>query len=225
MSQQPSVNRADHWESVWTTREVDDVSWFQQSPDVSLELISSAGTLGDAQSSVDGPGGELVVDSVVDIGGGASSLVDQLLDRGVGHVAVLDVSAAALATSQERLADRSAGVEWIVSDLLAWEPQRRYALWHDRAVLHFLTDPSDQARYAAVVDAAVQPGGYVVIGTFALDGPEACSGLPVQRHDAASIIELLGRSGRRFDLVESRREDHVTPSGAVQKFTWVVARG
>jgi SAM-dependent methyltransferase len=216
MSEPSLVDRAAHWETVWTTRDADDVSWFQQSPAMSLELIASIGE---------------EVDSMVDIGGGASSLVDALLDpnldlvRGVGHVAVLDVSAAALATSQERLGDRADNVEWIVSDLLAWEPQRSYGLWHDRAVLHFLTDEADQDRYAAVVDAALSPGGHVVIGTFAPDGPEFCSGLPVQRHDAASVIALLERSGRQFELVTSRSEDHVTPGGAVQKFTWVAARG
>jgi SAM-dependent methyltransferase len=214
-----SVDIKSHWESVWTTRAINDVSWFQDSPDMSLALIRSLQAAEAREESV------ADVASVVDVGGGASSLVDALLDEGVAKVAVLDVSAAALATSRQRLGERADGVDWVVSDVLAWRPESRFEIWHDRAVLHFLTDPTDQARYAEVVDAALEPGGHVVIGTFAPDGPEACSGLPVQRHDAASVLALLGLSGRRFERVDARSEDHVTPAGAVQKFSWVVARG
>jgi SAM-dependent methyltransferase len=195
------LERQSHWQNVYQTKGERDVSWFQEMPTISLDLIRGTGVGPDA--------------SIIDIGGGASRLADALIAEGFHSVSVLDVSEKALARSQERLGPKAANVAWIAADITEWQPSKRYALWHDRAAFHFLTVPADRAAYAKRVRAAVGPGGHVVIGTFAPDGPERCSGLPVIRHDAGSIAEVLGPS---FKLIESRRHDHVTPGGAVQRF-------
>jgi len=153
--------------------------------------------------------------SIIDIGGGASRLVDALVGEGFHRVTVLDLSEKALTTSRERLGEYSKQVSWIVVDVTKWQPTEVFDVWHDRAAFHFLTEPADRVAYAARVQKAVRPGGHVIIGTFALDGPERCSGLPVSRHDAASIGEVLGRS---FKFVEPRRHDHQTPGGVIQRF-------
>ncbi len=190
-----------HWDTVYATKGERDVSWFQESPAVSLDLIAATGAKPD--------------DPIVDIGGGASRLVDALLDRGFAAVTVLDLSDQALAAARARLGTRAAQVRWVVADVTAWEPAGTFAVWHDRAAFHFLTAAEDRAAYAQRVRNAVRPGGHVIIGTFAPDGPERCSGLPVMRHDAASIGEVLGPS---FALIETRRDDHVTPMGTTQRF-------
>lgn len=192
--------RPAHWDKVYTTKADDSVSWFEQSPTVSLELIEAAG---------------IGLGSIIDIGGGTSRLVDVLLATGHAHVAVLDLSAQALEIAKARLGPLASAVEWIVGDVTQWQPLRRFDLWHDRAAFHFLTKPDAQAAYAKTLDSALNPGGVAIIGTFAPDGPEKCSGLPVARHDAASIGKVLGPD---FTLVDERRHDHVTPGGSVQKF-------
>jgi trans-aconitate methyltransferase len=196
-----------HWDAVYGTKGERDVSWFQESPAVSLDLIAATGAKAD--------------DPIVDIGGGASRLVDALLDRGFAAVTVLDLSDRALAAARARLGTRAAQVRWIVADVIAWEPAGTFAVWHDRAAFHFLTAAEDRAAYAQRVRNAVRPGGQVIIGTFAPDGPERCSGLPVMRHDAASIGEVLGPS---FALIETRRDDHVTPMGTTQRFQFSRSR-
>ena len=195
------IDQKAHWDAVYATKGERDVSWFQESPAVSLDLIAATGAKPD--------------DPIVDIGGGASRLVDALLDRGFEAVTVLDLSGQALAVASARLGPRAAQVRWIVADVTAWQPTETFAVWHDRAAFHFLTAAEDRAAYAQRVRNAVRPGGHVIIGTFAPDGPERCSGLPVMRHDAASIGEVLGPS---FALVETRRDDHVTPMGTTQRF-------
>ncbi len=190
-----------HWENVYRTKGERDVSWFQERPEISLALIQATGAGTDA--------------AIVDIGGGASRLVDALLEAVFANVTVLDLSESALAASAARLAARGAKVKWIAANVTAWEPSQTYDVWHDRAAFHFLTDPKDRAAYAARVLRAVRPGGHVIIGTFALDGPERCSGLPVVRHDATSIGAVLGSS---FELIESRDHAHQTPMGTVQRF-------
>jgi 2-polyprenyl-3-methyl-5-hydroxy-6-metoxy-1,4-benzoquinol methylase len=195
------VSRKAHWESVYTTKGEKEVSWFQENPAPSLELIAMAGLCADA--------------SIIDIGGGASRLVDTLVERKIGQITVLDVSAAALDAAKERLDDRGAGVRWTIADVTKWEPPQAYDLWHDRAAFHFLTDQADQSAYVDRLRKAVKPGGHVIIGTFALDGPEKCSGLPIVRHDAASLSAILGTD---FKLIDTRRHDHATPWGAVQRF-------
>ncbi len=149
------------------------------------------------------------------IRGGASRLVDALLDRGFSDITVLDLSNKAIETSQARLGARGKAVQWVTADAITWQPLRSYDVWHDRAAFHFLTEPEDRKTYARQAAHAVGAGGHVIIGTFALDGPERCSGLPIVRYDAAMIAEILGPT---FKLVESRRHDHHTPAGAIQHF-------
>ena len=166
---------------------------------MSLELIRATGVSTEA--------------SIIDIGGGASRLVDALLDKGYTAITVLDLSEKALETSKARLGPQSAAkVKWVAVDVTAWEPSQAYDVWHDRATFHFLTDPSERAAYVERVLRAVRSGGHVIIGTFALDGPERCSGLPVVRYDAAAISKILGPS---FDLSQSRIHAHQTPTGAI----------
>ena len=144
-------------------------------------------------------------------------LVDQLLDADFSDVTVLDISERALIGSKERLGARAAEVHWIVSDVLAWTPARSYDVWHDRAVFHFLTEDSERAKYREVLLKGLSADGMVIMGTFAEDGPERCSGLPVKRWSAAALAFELGPE---FRLIESSRENHTTPAGAVQPFTW-----
>ncbi|MGH6672805.1 MAG: class I SAM-dependent methyltransferase [Xanthobacteraceae bacterium] len=193
--------RQSHWQNVYQTKGEREVSWFQETPAISLELIRATGAGVDA--------------SIIDIGGGASRLADALIAEGYRSLTVLDVSERALAAARDRLGPQAERVTWTVADVTGWRPDRRYDVWHDRAAFHFLTEPSDRAAYAERVRDAVRSGGHAIIGTFAPDGPERCSGLPVVRHDAASIGEVLGPV---FKLIESRRHDHRTPGGAVQRF-------
>ena len=197
-----SDDRRLHWENVYSTKSETDVSWFQEVPDISLELIRLAGP---------GP-----ATSIIDIGGGASRLVDSLLDSTFGKLSVLDLSEAALAAAQARLGERGEAVEWIAADATTWTPpDAAYDIWHDRAAFHFLTQSQDQVAYVERLRRGLRLGGHVIIGTFAPDGPDKCSGLPVTRHDAGSLSALLGEV---FVLVDQRRHDHETPWGSVQKF-------
>ena len=196
-----TFERKAHWQNVYQTKDERAVSWFQERPDISLDLIHATGVDPNA--------------SIIDIGGGASRLVDALISEGFKAVAVLDLSEKALATSKARLGAKGTQVQWIVADVTNWQPSQAYDVWHDRAAFHFLTDSKDRAAYVERVAKAVRVGGHVIIGTFAPDGPERCSGLPVIRHDAAALGELLGPS---FELAEERRHDHQTPSGVIQKF-------
>ena len=195
-----TLERHAHWENVYTTKAEGEVSWYEASPELSLALLSEAG-LKQAMS-------------IIDIGGGASRLVDALVASGQAHVSVLDLSAAALETAKSRLAD-AGRVDWIVADVTTWTPDRRYDVWHDRAAFHFLTAKEDQEAYVGVLAQALKDGGKAVIGTFAPDGPEKCSGLPVVRYDAQSLQAVLGGG---FKLAATRRHQHPTPWGSVQNF-------
>ncbi|MDP1877823.1 MAG: class I SAM-dependent methyltransferase [Actinomycetota bacterium] len=203
MADDPVDGPAEHWDGRYSAIGDTAVAWFEADPATSLELISS----------VAGPEA-----SVVDVGGGASRLVDRLLERGHRDITVVDLSQQALASSVERVG--SAPVDWLAVDVRDWQPLRTFDVWHDRAAYHFLTDPADQERYWDLAHQAVADGGHVVIATFAEDGPEQCSGLPVARYSAASLAAAMGE---RFAVVASRRQEHVTPSGATQVFTWAVA--
>lgn len=196
-----TTDRHAHWQNVYTTKGEGQVSWFQDSPHPSLDLIALTGAPRDA--------------AIVDIGGGASRLVDALLDAGYTDLATLDLSEAALATARQRIGARASQVQWIAADVTAWQPQRPYDVWHDRAALHFLTAAADRQAYVGCLARALRPGGHAIIGTFAPDGPEKCSGLTVMRYDAASLSALLGED---FTLVDTRRHEHVTPWGATQHF-------
>ena len=197
----------EHWQHVYTTRLETEVSWFQATPSLSLELIQSVGAVDQI--------------AILDVGGGASRLVDVLLDHGCTDVTVLDVSEAALSATWARLGSHAAGVQWIAADATLWDPPRQYDLWHDRAAFHFLTDANDRAAYVERLTTALASGGHAIIATFALDGPERCSGLPVVRYDAAMLATTLGNG---FTLVDTRREDHRTPMGTSQRFQYCVFR-
>lgn len=195
----------EHWESIYGQRLADDLRWYQAEPTVSLGLIGSLG-LGADQA-------------IVDVGGGASMLVDCLSARGCTDLSVVDISARALACSKVRLGDRAGSISWLRRDVLAWAPERRYALWHDRAVFHFLTTDRDRDRYLATLKAALMPSGYVVVGTFADDGPERCSGLAVHRYGPEELARVFGDG---FEVLAKRREIHHTPRGVPQPFNWLV---
>lgn len=208
-----SDDRRAHWQNVWTSKPPEAVSWHQAAPTLSLALIEAAGLRKDA--------------GVVDVGGGASELVDRLSERGWVHLAVLDVAEAAMAHAVERLGPLADDITWIESDVLEWRPvPGLFELWHDRACFHFLTDEGDQRKYAEVMATALVPGGIAIIATFAPaslapDNPETCSGLTVERPDEASLSRVLGP---QFELMDQLAEDHATPSGMVQKFCWWVWR-
>jgi SAM-dependent methyltransferase len=205
------ANRQAHWENVYTTKRENEVSWFQQSPAPSLELIVQAGATSKS--------------AIIDIGGGASRLVDHLVEQGFEDVTVLDLSGAALAAAKSRLESRlgtgAERVNWIVADATASEPVKPYDIWHDRAAFHFLTDASDRAAYIARLGRGLKIGGHAIIATFALDGPERCSGLPVARYDSASLGRTLGTT---FKLVHTQRHEHATPWGSRQIFQFSIFR-
>ncbi len=200
------TDRHTHWQNVYRTRRTDSVSWFRPHLEVSLELLTT--------------GGISAASRVIDIGGGASTLADDLLARGLRKVSVLDVSEEALAHARQRLAERADLVHWLAGDVLEVAlPSGGFDFWHDRAVLHFLTDPADAARYAQIAANALARGGCAVIGGFAPDGPERCSGLPVARRSAQQIGALFEPA---FTLVQSRAERHRTPAGAEQSFAYAL---
>jgi SAM-dependent methyltransferase len=208
------ASRQAHWEEVYTSRRETDVSWFQDIPVPSLELIERA--QGGRDTLI---GGSDI--RIIDVGGGASRLADGLLQRGFLHLTVLDISLAALDLAALRLGRRASEVQWITADVTEWHPSRRFGVWHDRAVFHFLVDPADRAAYVARLKEALVGGGHAIIATFATDGPDTCSGLPVRRYDAASLATELGDE---FTLVDSRPHDHVTPWNSSQRFQFSVFR-
>lgn len=196
-----AADRQAHWQNVYTTKGENEVSWFQERPSISLQFIEAAGGGLDA--------------AIVDIGGGASRLVDALLEAGYCNLTVLDLSEAALAASQKRIGPRAASVKWLTADVTTWQPSEQYDVWHDRAAFHFLTEEKDRRAYISRLKAALRNGGQAIIGTFAMNGPERCSGLPVMRYDAASLATLLGPD---FRLLADRVEEHRTPWDASQIF-------
>lgn len=201
-----STERREHWERVYRTKPDDQLSWYQERPEPSLEMIRAI---------------EPRPRSVIDIGGGQSALASELLSCGVERVAVLDISGAALERARERLADFGERVEWVCADVLDDPALGEYELWHDRAVFHFLTTPDQRDRYVRKACETVTPGGHVVVGTFALSGPERCSGLDVVRYSAESLAEAFGE---RFTLEQSREHTHETPWRKAQDFVFVALR-
>jgi len=202
------MNDQAHWESIYRTKRPDEVSWFQREATSSLALIRRTAPL---------PGA-----AIIDVGGGASTLVDGLLSAGYRNLTVLDLSAAALEAARDRLGAAAATVTWRASDVLAADlPSQAFDLWHDRAAFHFLTDAFDRARYADQVRRAVKPGGHVLIATFAEDGPTRCSGLPAVRYAPSALRDELGDG---FELLEAVREEHVTPGGSRQAFVYCLLR-
>jgi len=200
----------EHWNDVYGARSEDALTWFEATPAVSLDLVREHLQPGEP---------------FIDIGAGASRLVDVLLDEGFGPLTVLDLSAAALAVSRQRLGPRADAVQWIEADITTWQPERDYAVWHDRAVFHFLTGAEDRAGYARALSDALRPGGIAIIATFADDGPEMCSGLPVVRYSPEALAQELDRLlPGLFEMLEARRHMHITPKGNRQSFQYSVFR-
>ena len=197
------MGRQQHWDTVYATKGERDVSWFEPSPDVSLAMIEAAGVGPDT--------------CIIDIGGGDSRLVDALVSRGVTCVAVLDVAREALLRAQTRLGDKAGEVAWIQADVTGAWSWKDADIWHDRAVFHFLTERADRDKYKARLAEMLKRGGSAIIATFALEGPEKCSGLPVNRYSPQTLASELGDE---FVLVDSRRHTHTTPWGAPQAFQY-----
>ena len=197
-----------YWDERYRSTEARERSWTEDAPLDSLTVLDALGLEPN--------------DPVIDVGGGASPLVDALLARGFVDLTVLDVAARALAEARARLEDPAlaARVEWIVADVTSWTPVRTYRVWHDRAVFHFLVDEASRLAYRRCLDTATSTGSTVVLATFAPDGPETCSGLPVRRWSADDLERELGDA---FTVVRRERREHVTPWGSRQPFTWVVA--
>ncbi|MBP8019519.1 MAG: class I SAM-dependent methyltransferase [Hylemonella sp.] len=202
------MHSKDHWEKVYSTKAADDVSWFQPHADMSMRLIHDSGLSKGA--------------AIIDVGGGASTLVDDLLNEGYGNITVLDLSGAALETSRSRLGPQADGVQWMEADITHadFEPHS-LDLWHDRAVFHFLTSEADRAAYVHQVLRGLKPGGHVIMATFGANGPMQCSGLPVMRY---APDELHAEFGEAFTMLAHEEEVHHTPFGTDQQFIYCLCR-
>lgn len=194
-------DRRAHWENVYSVKRAQETSWYQNKPRISLDMIQQSGIGKNA--------------AMIDVGGGASRLVDYLLDLGFNDLSVLDISAAALKQARDRLGAAASGVEWIEADVTHYVPRRTYDLWHDRAAFHFLTDAGDRQSYVHTLSRALKPGGTAIIATFAPDGPEKCSGLNIVRYDSTSLGKELGT---KYQLESREYERHVTPAQREQSF-------
>lgn len=202
------MHTKDHWENVYTSKQATGVSWFQEHAEQSLRLIRDTGVTHSAE--------------IIDVGGGASTLVDDLLHNQFHAITVLDLSAAALNAARTRLGPMGRQVRWLEGDITQITlPTHAFDVWHDRAVFHFLTSKEARQSYVDAVTRSVKPGGHVIVATFAADGPLQCSGLPVMRYDPD---ELHAEFGAPFTLVQHEREDHHTPLGMVQKFVYCYCR-
>jgi SAM-dependent methyltransferase len=197
--------RAAHWDTVYDTKGEDGVSWYQSTPAVTLDLLKTAAIDRHA--------------AVIDLGGGASVVVDHLLAEGFADISVLDVSRVALDRTRARLGADAERVHWLHRDVFDWVPDRRYDLWHDRAVFHFLVDEDERHAYVRTLRAGLAPDGRAIVATFDADGPTHCSGLPVVRYRAEDLASVFAP---HLDLVTFRREEHITPAGLIQPFTWVL---
>jgi len=201
------MDSREHWDQVYRSRGASGVSWYQQSADLSLRMIA-------AERGPDS--------AIIDVGGGASTLVDGLLEAGYRDITVLDLSRTALDLAQQRLGVSSQRVQWLEANVLTVELKHgSYDVWHDRAVFHFLTSARDRVGYVEQVRRAVKPGGHVLVATFAEDGPERCSGLPVAKYGADALHAEFGSD---FRLIKSERQRHITPWGAPQAFTYCLCR-
>jgi len=201
------VAHTEHWNRIYREKTDRERSWFQSTATPSLDLITA---LSPAST-----------DAIIDIGGGEAPLVDELVRRGYTDLTVLDLSDVALAATRQRLGEPGAAVQWIAADVTTWQPLRQYAVWHDRAVFHFLADPAERAAYCERATEGIVSGGHLVMGTFATDGPQQCSALPVVRYSAETLAAEFALT---FELVSSSRSVHATPWESEQPFTWVVLR-
>ncbi|MEK6866028.1 MAG: class I SAM-dependent methyltransferase [Thermoproteota archaeon] len=197
----------EHWENIWTTKKSNEVSWYQEYPKTSINLILPTNPSKDAK--------------IIDVGGGDSNLAETLFDLGFKNITVLDISANALERAKKRLGNKSGIITWIESDILEFENDNRYDIWHDRALLHFLTSEENLKNYVKLVKQHVIQGGYLIISTFSTKGPIKCSGLDTRQYSEESIKELFSNE---FEHIKSFEEEHVTPRGMGQIFTWNVFR-
>lgn len=197
------IDKKAHWEDVYQHKSSLDTSWYQNKPSLSLELIHNTGIAND--------------ESIIDVGGGASVLVDYLCQEGFSNLAVLDISGNALSCAKERLGDLAPGVEWYESDITQFDAPHPFSLWHDRAVFHFLTEASDRKNYIKSLKHALRPEGHLIIAAFAVGGPEKCSGLEIVQYDSEKITAELGEE---FKLIETRDEVHITPANKEQRFMY-----
>jgi SAM-dependent methyltransferase len=195
------MDRTQHWENVYQTKNSTEVSWYEPDPKQSLDLILQVA--GESRGRV------------LDVGGGQSFLVDRLLDAGFSHVAVLDISQTAIEATKARLGERASQVEWIVADITQHDSLGDFDVWHDRAVFHFITDSEDRMHYVELLKRSLPIGSHFVVGTFAKGGPEKCSGLPICQYDAATMETELGPS---FEPVKCSEHLHTTPTGKPQQF-------
>lgn len=192
-----------HWENVYSEKSAQEMSWYQPAPAISLRLIENAGIE--------------KTQALIDVGGGASTLVDGLLAKGYTNISVLDIADAALAAARARLGVRASGVHWVESDITQFRPERQYALWHDRAVFHFLTTAESRQHYVDVLMQGLKPGGTLIMAAFAIGGPLRCSGLDIVQYDAEKLGTELGLP---FHLLETVTEQHLTPAGKTQSFSY-----
>ena len=195
--------RSDHWEQVYSNKEPTRLSWYQAKPEISLRLIAQTGVQ--------------PYDPILDAGGGASTLVDSLQEQGFRDVTVLDISATALKRAKVRMGDKAGKVHWVMADVTAFSPTRRYALWHDRAVFHFLVKPRYRQRCINTVLATLRPRGHLLLSTFGPDGPLRCSGLEICRYSIEQLQEIFDK---HFELKHHEFHDHVTPAGVSQQFIY-----
>jgi SAM-dependent methyltransferase len=196
-------DRKAHWQNIYRDKSPLDVSWYQKEPKLSLELIHHTGVQHD--------------EAIIDVGGGASVLVDFLCKEGFTNLSVLDISENALASAKQRLGDAAKTIEWFEADITAFSPPHPFSIWHDRAVFHFLTEKSDRRKYVSTLKQALRPTGHLIIAAFAIGGPEKCSGLEIVQYDASKLKAELGEE---FQLAEEKNEIHLTPANKEQKFRY-----
>ncbi len=199
--------RKQHWENIYQNRPHEEVSWYQQTPAISLDFIKNSKLPKKAR--------------IIDIGGGESFLVDHLLEEGYKNITVLDISDSAIRHARQRVGDQAKNVEWIVSDIVDFQPEVKYDFWHDRATFHFLTGEDEIKKYMALVNRAVRPGGYAAIATFSDVGPQRCSGLEIHQYSENSLTSQFADG---FQVIECRREDHLTPFNTIQNFLFCFFR-
>ena len=201
--QQADIDRKNYWDNIYSDNKSTEVSWYQQYPEISLNLISAT----EIEKSA----------SIIDIGGGASTLVDFLLAAGYQNLSVLDISASAIEQAKDRLAQDSSKVQWIVQDITRFVAEQSFDVWHDRAVFHFLTNVDDRAKYVKTISDFMQPGAHAIIATFNFEGPKKCSGLDIVRYSPETLSEIFSEN---FKLIETKTEEHKTPGGMTQSFVY-----
>jgi 2-polyprenyl-3-methyl-5-hydroxy-6-metoxy-1,4-benzoquinol methylase len=196
-------NRTTHWENIYDTKALTEVSWYQQKPTTSLEFIERT------KISFD--------EAIIDIGGGDSLLVDYLLELGYTNVSVLDISSKAIERAKKRLGANAEKVKWIVSDITDFKPTEKYKVWHDRAAFHFLTEPNDVAIYQKTISNALNEGGFAIVGTFSENGPKKCSGIEIKQYSTSELTEIFNS---HFNKIKCENTDHTTPSNSIQNFNF-----